>query len=157
MTPTANVILPSPIGPVEALLPKLSCELPNGATGYYQRQHDDCLRAALATVLQVPYEEVPDFRGDGPGTHADELACEEAQWEWARSLGLRLRIANRPPKGVDTFLAVSPAGEDRFRHVLAVVAGHVFDPGGGFILPPGFEPEVVKVEYIEFFEPREEH
>lgn len=34
-------------------------------TGYFQSTTDDCVRAAVATLLQIPYEEVPALSGGG--------------------------------------------------------------------------------------------
>lgn len=152
-----SVTLQTPAGPVEALLPRQTCRLASGAVGYFQRRQDDCAHAALATVLQVPYEDVPDFNAEHRGqTFADELARTVAEWEWCSALGLRTRYASRPPNGIETFCAVGVPDEDRWRHVCAVVEGQLFDPGSGFILPPGFEDDgPIVVDYIYYFE-REE-
>jgi hypothetical protein len=39
-----------------------SGQLPNGEIGYYQQRFDDCFQKALATLLQVPPEQVPHPR-----------------------------------------------------------------------------------------------
>jgi len=41
------------------VLPELTADLGNGLTGYYQQEPNaGCLRAALATALQEPYEDI---------------------------------------------------------------------------------------------------
>lgn len=146
MTHTIPLEIPGMPGAV-AKVPTFTCELPDGRTGYYQRRLDDCLRASLATALQVPYEDVPDWPAK-PGTTADELADWEAVWDWAASLGYRLRFHNRPPEGCDTYLALDTP-QDRFRHVVAVMAGHFFDPGSGIELPGWLKREPMRpINYV---------
>jgi len=147
-----EVIFQTPRGPVPAFLPRLTRDLPDGRVGYFQRSQFDCMRAAVATLLQIDYEQVPDPDHLGPGTYADELD-RWARWgEWAASQGHRIRFHNKPPEGAD-YIALSPAGEDRYRHVLTVLAGHVFDPGSGWMLPVGFELTPTRnVEFVITFE-----
>lgn len=150
--PSHTVTISTPIGPVKALLPHLTCELPDGRTGHYQRRQDDCMGAALATCLQVAYEDVPD-QSAAPGTYADDVASWTALSEWVRDRGMRLRFHNRPPEGCQAYIAVGPAGEDRYRHVFVVVGDHIFDPGSGFKFPAGLHMEPThKVEFAISFE-----
>lgn len=46
-----------------------------------QRLPNDCLRCCLATVLCLPYEEVPHFVGDAPSRWADKMS------KWLNGLG----------------------------------------------------------------------
>lgn len=49
-----------------------------------QRTETDCLRCCLATVLGLPYEDVPDFVNEYPGQWADEMS----RWLAARGLSM---------------------------------------------------------------------
>lgn len=40
----------------------LTVYLPDGRVAFYQRRPDDCMRAAVATLLQVHIVDVPDPR-----------------------------------------------------------------------------------------------
>lgn len=57
------------------VLPELTCELPGIGVGYFQRSMYDCVRAAVATVTQIPYEgaAIPDGAEVGRGVPAGLL------------------------------------------------------------------------------------
>jgi hypothetical protein len=59
--------------------------------------------------------------------------------DWAHSLGYRVRLHDGfpgdDPDHQGRYIAIGPAGRDRYRHVVAVMNGYVFDPGSGFRLP----------------------
>lgn len=58
MTTTYDKPLTATIDGIPAVLPELTTPLPDGRVGYFQRNQHDCLRAAVATATQVPYDEV---------------------------------------------------------------------------------------------------
>lgn len=148
-----TAVLKSPIGDVMALLPKDFRELPGGTTLWFQRRQDDCFRAAVATVTGIPYDDVPDWDCT-PGTHAEELALHAEVVAWAGAQGFKVGFHNTPPDA-GPYLAVSPAGDDRYRHVLAVIGGVAHDPGSGFVWPREVQVELSptqKVEYAMTFE-----
>ena len=154
MTATAPLTMEVAPG-IEAILPRLSCELPDGRIGHFQRRIDDCLRAAIATVVDCSYESVPDCIAP-PGTAADELAAWEELWQWALLRGLRLRFHSGRPDG-DTFIGIGPPDENRYRHTVAVVGGHLFDPGSGWKLPAGYRQEPTrKIEFAISFPTRKD-
>lgn len=43
------------------VLPELTTKLEDGRTAYYQRDMFDCVRACVATLTQIPYEDVPEM------------------------------------------------------------------------------------------------
>lgn len=107
-----------------------------------QRTDRDCMRAAVASAFELPYEEVPDF---GNGDYDDEKSrgwrqeCELAEWLALRGLGF-LRLPNpwregsgarRMPWGVCLGEGASPRGD--FYHAV------VFDARGA----GGEEPAVL--------------
>ena len=55
----------------------------------------DCVRAAWATILGLPFEEVPDFSPGVLGSGSDQLQMER---EWIRTLGFDLVVV---PAGSD--------------------------------------------------------
>lgn len=75
--------------------------LEDGTTGYRMRRGDDCLQAAIATVLQQPFDSVPDGRLN-ERVHAGmrpEVASALFEYEldvWLRSLGLWM-VGHKPP------------------------------------------------------------
>lgn len=149
------VTLSSPIGPVEAWLTYEWREEEDGTRIYFQREERDCMRAALATLLQIDYEEVPAWRGDGPISRAEELQGWLELSQWAAEHGYRMRAADQPPSGEEkpSFLGLTPPGPDHFRHVIAVREGRIYDPAAGFRLPVGFEREPQQtIGFILMFE-----
>ena len=76
--------------------------LSDGTLGYYMRRPDDCLAAAIATVLQVPLTDVPDPRLDEQvraGRDPDEISRTTAEKleRWLHARGLRLVVHHRVP------------------------------------------------------------
>jgi hypothetical protein len=135
--PDGAAIFQTPIGAIVVRRTGDYTKLPDGRTAWFQRRQDDCMRAAVATVLQVPYLAVPDL-DTAPGTYAAELDTWARWGDFAATQGCFLRFHSGEPDAAD-YIALSTPGEDRYRHCRAVMAGHVFDPGSGFDLPPGFE------------------
>lgn len=71
--------------------------LEDGTTGWYQRRGDDCWAAAVATCLQVDYDEVPDDRYDEHfvlGVPLDAIEADSAAlWdEWLTQRGIRMFV-----------------------------------------------------------------
>lgn len=117
---------------------RTECVLQNDRIGHFQRFADDCLRAAVATALQVSYEDVP-LNEAAPSTLGGELdrCVRLAEWAWSR--GYRVRFHDEPPKGCRTFVAEGRLEGGGMRHAVAMVDGVGHDPATGFDLPPGKE------------------
>lgn len=83
-----------------------------------QRTGEDCLRAAVASIFQLPYDEIPDL-----GSSGWEQECRLAEWLESRGLGF-IRIMDpdkalargarsaRLPWGVCVGEGKSPRNED---------------------------------------------
>lgn len=103
------------------VLPKLTTELPGGFTGYYQRTFDDCLRCAVATCLQVPYEEL-DISEQSP-----RETVQGPLLRFCKENRLELRGVDRddPPNG--PYLAIShPLMPDPIVHTFCRMGSDVF-------------------------------
>jgi hypothetical protein len=81
----------------------LLVRLPNGTLGHFQRRDDDCMRAAVATILNCrTLEEVPDPDYDAriAAGESHEAIVEEAAAEltaWLQARGLQMTIHRAPP------------------------------------------------------------
>ena len=85
--------------------------LRDGTVGFCMRRSDDCLRASIATLLQVPMPNVPDLRPDAglaAGQDPDELAANGWQTlaRWADTLGLTIWLHPRPPTSERRWIGV---------------------------------------------------
>jgi len=113
--------------------------LPDGDVGWYQRSQTDCLRAAVATATQVPYEVLPDFQTD-----AELLA-------WATDQGWRLDRHEQPPTSARRWIGMSPgyATHGGARHTLVMARERLyFDPGSGWVFDGGLRGEPARaLEY----------
>lgn len=139
----------------------LTVELDDGRVGYYQRREDDCMAAAVATLMQVPVSDVPDpriderlARGDDPAEINARAASDLAAW--LAEFRLRLVRHRPPPVGRNGWLGVSP-GDGRFGDHVAVMSNNrvVFDPAANWPTPPGFKVAPVRVAYGYTLEPLE--
>jgi hypothetical protein len=108
--------------------------LRDGTTGYYMRQGDDCWPAAIATVLQVPLEQVPDLRLDervrsGEDPEEVSLSSWDTIEDWLRGRGLRMVVHRIVPAPRRRWIGVVPVQGDFQSHCL-VMAGRelLFDP-----------------------------
>jgi hypothetical protein len=136
---------------VRAVLPSLTCELPGGRIGHFQRGQE-CMRASIATLLRLPYEEVPAFDSRPTQGKAEYLARWAQWWEWAASIGYRMQFAE--PWLTRDHLLISAPITNGARHVIAVVDGREFDPTSGWQFPPGFEVQPIHAwELCVTFEP----
>ena len=135
----ADAIRPPTVGrrPGRALTfaPAVTESLPDGTIGYCLRRSDDCWTAALATCLQVDYDELPDSciderlaLGQSPEEIEADAAGLEARWLAWRGLKLQLHTA-LPPVQADRWIGVVPV-EGHFRSHALVMAGDavLFDP-----------------------------
>lgn len=110
--------------------------LRDGTWGYPTRapRTDDCMAAAIATVLQAPISEVPDpqidFRLEA-GETVEEI--ERSAWaelaQWLGDRGLRLVIHENVPVPIDRWIGIVPRPGPFQGHTLAMSHGKVlFDP-----------------------------
>jgi hypothetical protein len=113
-------------------------ELEDGRIGHFQRRIDQCLEAAVATVLRLPYGDVPDFRlreslesGEAP----EEIGARAwaALGGFAARHGLRVVAHERPPTRLRSWIGVVPR-EQAFRsHSLVMRRTEIaFDPGSAW-------------------------
>jgi hypothetical protein len=113
-----------------------TCELPDGTTGYFVRlpRLDDCFSAAVATVLQVPIDDVPDPRIDerlraGDEPHEIDGQAWNALDDWLAARRLRIVLHRIVPACRRRWIGVVPFPGD-FQHHCLVMAGDqlLFDP-----------------------------
>lgn len=127
---------PGALKPGSTVTPAVTSRLPvDGLVGYHARRDDDCWTAALATLLQVDYDELPDFcvderlkLGQGPAEVERAVAGLEERWlEW-RGLALQLHT-KLPPVPADRWVGVVPV-EGHFQSHALVMAGNqiLWDP-----------------------------
>lgn len=118
----------------------LTVRLPNRYLAEYMRRRDDCMRACLASLAQVPYDQVPDVAAaldGGPLAEAQALADLGA---WANMLGYRLTYHPTPPTDRGAWIGGVDADEHGPSHgVVMCLDRVVFDPASNFPLPPGHE------------------
>lgn len=120
--------------PGVCLLQSLTVDLPGGLVGYYQRNFDDCLRAATATVTQIPYEDVVEI----PAAAVEHTDHTLGGFALARGLEMDGVCRSDPPE--THWLAISEpivAGAEGFTHCFAYRGTELlFDPFG-FVRPDG--------------------
>lgn len=118
----------------------LTVRLASGHRAEHMRTRMDCMRACLATLAQVPYDQAPDVAAAldaGPLAEAQALADLGA---WANTLGCRLTYHHEPPTDRGAWVGGVEAGEDGPSHgVVMCLDRIVFDPAAGFPLPAGHE------------------
>lgn len=76
--------------------PFFQMRLADGTTGYFQRRFDDCLQAAVATLLQVSPYEVPDLQliqRALDGASANDLTDSTTMDGWLADRGLRMSVS----------------------------------------------------------------
>jgi len=127
------------IGGQRADLAALSVGLSDGDTGWFQRSQTDCLRAAVATALNIPYASIPGFR--------DEVELDV----WALASGYRLQRVEQPPVHKRRWIGMSPryAAYGNARHTLVMAYGALyFDPASGWVFEGGLPPDPTReIEY----------
>lgn len=89
-----------------------------GLAPVVQRGEFDCMRAAVATVLGIPYEATPPIDSGGRGAHVGSEAFSAAWREWAATRGLTLRVfCSHCPTFLDAWIAVVDGyGRPDMRH-----------------------------------------
>lgn len=114
---------------VPATLPWLRTLRSDGSIGWYQRSRYDCMRAAVATYMQIRYDDI-----------GDDLTNTDRLYQWAAACGLRVRIHDELPDG--PWIGVSPAGDDGLRHTVVGNGSRVvFDPASGWVFPGGLRAD----------------
>jgi hypothetical protein len=93
--------------------PPATIRLADGTIGYHVRRSDDCFAAAIATVLQVPIEELPDPRLDerlAAGEQAEEISQSmfDELHHWLASRGLEMVVHRRPPANRRRWIGIVP-------------------------------------------------
>ena len=108
--------------------------LRDGTIGYSISRRDDCLRAAVATCLQVPPKRVPDPRIDE--RYARGCTCDRINdlvWgglrEWLAERGLRFRLHDSPPWELARWIGIVPKDGFAQDHCLVMERDVIlFDP-----------------------------
>jgi hypothetical protein len=110
--------------------------LADGTLGYYVRapRSDDCFAAAIATVLQVPIEDVPDPRlderlaaGETP-EHINRSAQDQLR-RWLAGRGLRMVTHRMLPARHRRWIAVIPMRGHFNDHCIVMARDQLlFDP-----------------------------
>lgn len=121
-------------------------------------REDDCLRPCVATVLQVPIDQVPDPRlderlanGDAPETIVRESWQNLAAWLHDR--GLRLGFHDTLPYLRRRWIGVCrTSSRSLFDDDCVVMAGHkiLHDPIQSLTPPVGMRPRVWVPENIKY-------
>jgi hypothetical protein len=123
------VIRPTLIDGVPAELPHLRVRLRDGRIGWYQRSQFDCLRAAVATATQIPYDEI-DL--------GEQTLRELYRWAEARGLRVEMHLTD-PPIDRPVWIGFTPVDPDWGMRHTAVGAYErvIFAPGSGFVFAGG--------------------
>jgi hypothetical protein len=110
------------------------CQLPDGAIGYAMRRYDDCWQAAVATVIQVDVDEVPDAHADArlaageTPEQAEQSAGREFD-EWLAARSLLARVHKSVPVNADRWLGIVPRPGWAQGHCLVMAHDDLlFDP-----------------------------
>jgi hypothetical protein len=111
-------------------------QLPDGSVGYRSEggRPDDCFRAALATVLQVKPENIPDSRIDErlaegyTPEHITETAWRDFH-EWLGYAGIEMLVHRELPEHLPRWLGIVHQPGDFQDHCLAMNAWELlWDP-----------------------------
>ena len=89
--------------------------LRDGTLGYFQRRTDDCVQAAIATLLQMSPHEVPDLHFDKQvreGREPEEIkqAVEQRFEEWTAKHGLTIMVHTTPPRSAKRWIGIVTTG-----------------------------------------------
>ena len=118
---------------VPATLPWLRTLRADGSIGWYQRTRTDCMRAAVATLLEIGYDDI-----------GDDLASTDRLHQWAADRGLRVRFHTEELPD-EPWIGVTPAGDDDLRHTVVGYGQRiVFDPASGWMFPGGLRADPVR-------------
>jgi hypothetical protein len=127
-----------------------STRLRDGTLGYLQRRGDDCLQAAIASLLQVPMPRVPDLRIAHlriAGHDEDELAraVNRQLGRWIEENGLNVYLHTSPAVSERRWIGVIPGDVPGADHCL-LMAGRdcLFDPD--VFWPPGSDEPATKLD-----------
>jgi hypothetical protein len=108
--------------------------LADGTTGYYMHRNDDCLQAALASLLQVPPHKVPRVPVDemlAAGRDPEEIAG--IFWgtlaHWTEAQGATIMLHPNPPRTERRWIGVVGQPGIFNDHCLLMARGTLlFDP-----------------------------
>jgi hypothetical protein len=135
----ADAIRPPSVGrrpgrPVATFTPATEVQLPDGTVGYCLRRQDDCLVAALATLLQIDYDELPDTNIDErlalgqPPEDVQEAAAGLLE-RWLAWRGLKLELHTELPPPADRWIGIVPVPGWFQSHALVMAGDQIlFDP-----------------------------
>ncbi len=138
-----------------ATLPHLTTQLPDGRIGYFQRCELDCLRAAVATLTQTPYDDLEAL--EHPGPPIGDVSGERltgAFHEWAFERGERVRFHRETPSGFA--IGIAPTPVPRMNHTVVIRDGRLyFNPASGWKVPGGgVNSPVNRLNYVITLEPK---
>lgn len=124
--------------------------LPAGLIGYHQSSRWDCMRAAVATVLQVPLEAVPDLLRDDVAESRTNCVdydafCERAFAElsdWAAERNLEMVFSVEVPLDRELWIGIVPLPGHFTNHSLVMHRRSIaFDPAEQWPAPSGYIPK----------------
>jgi hypothetical protein len=126
--------------------------LSDGTVGYHMRRADDCWRAAIATCLQIPMDDLPDPHIDERLAAGESVeSVDETAWtdmcRCLRQHGLTMTKHAAPPVGSPRWIGIVPVPRPFASHSLVMAGKKVlFDPA----VAPGvrtFYPTEVQYGY----------
>jgi hypothetical protein len=123
-----------------------TCELPDGLTGWYMRPpRGDCLQACVATILQRPFDTIPEELGDLSGL---------LPWADAEDLEIGFLTPGAGPRpsglSIGVTAPIAEAVVPGARHTVVLRDGYLFfDPADRFLWPNGQPPARVKAAAID--------
>lgn len=126
--------------------------LSDGTVGYLQRRTDDCVPAALASLLQmpphlVPYPCVEQMRDQGRDDEEIDRSVDDDFARWTAEYGLTIKFHAALPTWSNRWVGMmaSPNPDDEYSSHTLLMSGRdcLFDPS--HLLPPA-EPGTVGLE-----------
>jgi hypothetical protein len=128
-----------------------STRLRDGSLGYLQRRGDDCLQAAIASLLQVPMPKVPDLRMaqrrvDGMDKDALERLVSRQLGDWIEKRGLTVYLHTSPAVSERRWIGVIPSDISTDADHCLLMAGRdcLFDPD--VFWPPGSDEPATQLD-----------
>lgn len=120
--------------------------LSDGTLGYFQRRTDDCAQAAIATLIQMSIDQVPDTQLDKQlleGKDSDRIIETVARQyaEWTEKYELTILKYETPPVEATRWIGVVTSGGSEFNDHCLVMSGQDVLWDATRLLPAGkYEP-----------------
>jgi len=126
--------------------------------GYGMRRPDECFTAAVATVTQIPIEEIPDSHIDrrrAAGYDDEQIArdFENDFAEWLLARGLQMVFHKDVPVARERWIGVCSTGKERLGEDHCLVMSHgeiLFDPARSLVPQPGTWLRIWTLSEVEY-------